>query len=153
MNNPTSKFYRFFYVFLNIAMLVCTVVFLGVAVTGDNRVVMFVSGFGALIILIYSTFKIYFKTGVWRFVHSNSEDMDERELALARLALQNAYSVFSVTILFFVVVLSLALSFDSSAQVIMQKSSSLWFVVMGFIYFAHSLPAAIIVLREKYLDF
>ncbi|MFC1651406.1 hypothetical protein ACFL2X_07525 [Candidatus Latescibacterota bacterium] len=153
MKNPTSKSYRYFFVFLNMAMLVCTVVFIGIGVTEHNLLVILFPGFGTLIILIYSTFKIYFKTGVWRFVHSNSEDMDERELALARMALQKAYTVFSVTILVFITALAIALSFDFSAKLISQKSSALMFIVVGFIYFAHSLPAAFIVLRERYLDF
>ena len=153
MKNPYSKFYRYFYVFLNMAMLVCTVVFLGIAATMDNLLVMFVPGFGSLIILIYSTFIIYFKTGVWRFVHSNSESMDERELALARMALQKAYTVFSVTVLVFIFVLAIALNYDFSEKLISQKTSALMFIVVGFIYFAHSLPAAFIVLKEQYLDF
>lgn len=153
MKNPSSKFYRFFYVFLNMAMLVCTVVFPCIAVTTKSLLLMLVPGFGSLTILIYSTYIIYLKTGVWKFVHSNSEDMDERELALARMALQRAYSVFTVTILVFIFALALALSFDFSAKLISQKSSALMFIVVGFIYFAHSLPAAFIVLREQYLDF
>jgi len=153
MKNPSTKFYRYSYVFMNMAMLVCTVVFLCIGVTGDNLLFMLVPGIGSLILLIYSTFIIYFKTGVWRFVHSNSEDMDERELALARMALQKAYTVFSVTILVFIFALALALSFDFSAKLISQKSSALQFIVVGFIYFSHSLPAAFIVLKEQYLDF
>ena len=153
MKNPSSKSYRYFYVILNMAMLVFTVAFISIGVTEHNLLIILFPGFGTLIILIYSTFIIYFKTGVWRFVHSNSEDMDERELALARIALQKAYTVFSVTILVFITALAIALSFNLSAKLISQKSSALIFIAVGFIYFAHSLPAAFVVLREQYLDF
>jgi hypothetical protein len=153
MRNPSSKSYRYFYVFLNMTMLLSTVVIMSFAVTGDNHLFMLVPGLGTLIILVFSTVKIYLRTGVWKFIHSNSENMDERELALARMAVQKAYAVFTVTILGFVMILSIALSYDATAQIVSKKSSSLWIVLAGFIYFAHSLPAVFIVLREKYLNF
>ena len=153
MKNPSTKFHRFFYVLLNMAMLLSTVVFLNFAIAGDKRLFMLVPGFAALILLIYSAYQIYFKTGVWSFIHSNGEDMDERELALTRMSIQNAYSVFSVTVLVFITALAIALSFEFSAKIVSQNSSALWIIVVGFIYLAHSLPAAFIVLREQYLDF
>ena len=153
MNNPVGTSHRYFYVVFNLAMLTCTVAFLSIAVADERLRFMLVPGLGALALLVFGTVKIYLRTGIWRFIHSDSANMDERELALARTAVQKAYAVFTVTVLVFVMLLSMALSVDSAAKIVAEKSSSLWIIFAGLIYYAHSLPGVFIVLGEKYLDF
>ena len=110
-------------------------------------------GLVALIVLIVSARRLYFKTGVWTFVHRPAEAMDERELSLARMALQTAYVAFTLTALIYVALLSMAMSLKCALATIAAHSSILWIVLVGLIYFAHTLPAAIVVMREKHHDF
>jgi len=153
MEKPHSRGYRTFYVSFNLAMLVLTVLFLGWAVSGKNHLMFLVPGGITVILLIWSMIKIYFKTGVWSFIHRKNEQMDEREMALARKSIQKAYSVFAVMVLSLIVFSLLSISLFEMENFITENTSALWFVVAGLIYFAHSLPAAIIVLQENRLDF
>jgi len=153
METPKSRGYRYFYVGLHLAMLFCTILFLIITVFGDNRPIYLIPAGISLAVLIFSGRRIYFKTGAWAFVHRKSEQMDERELLLARKSLQKAYAGFTIVILAFIALLSFGLSFKGSSELIKYNSSALWFLVCGFIYLAHSLPAAFVVLNSEYLDF
>ncbi|MBD3415324.1 MAG: hypothetical protein GF421_12955 [Candidatus Aminicenantes bacterium] len=153
MEKQLSKGYRFFYVVFNLAMLGLTVFSLMWTVIGENRILFLFPGFVALGLLLWSMIKIYFKTGVWSFVHRKSEHMDERELTVARKSLQKAYSIFAVVVLSLIVLSLLSITIFDSGTFIAENTSGLWIVVAGLIYLAHSLPAAVIVLQESRLDF
>jgi uncharacterized membrane protein len=114
---------------------------------------MLAPGLGALALLVFGTARIYLKTGLWRFIHADSADMDERQLELSRKAVEKAYAVFTVTVLVFIMMLSIALSVDATAGIVAEHASSLWIILAGLIYYAHSLPGVFIVLEEQYLDF
>ena len=153
MKNQLSKGYRTFYVVFNLAMLGLTVFFLMWAVIGENRILFLFPGFVTLGLLLWSMIKIYFKTGVWSFVHRKSEHMDERELAVARKSLQKAYTIFTVFVLTLIVLSILGITLFNSGTFISENTSGLWIAVAGLIYLAHSLPAAVVVLQESRLDF
>ena len=153
MGTPRSKRYRYFYVGLHNAMLFCAEVFLIVTVFGNNHLIYLIPAGISLWAMIFSGRNIYFKTGVWSFVHQKSKQMDERELALKHESLQKAYVLFTILILAFITLLSFGLTFKGSGKLIQGNSSSLWFLVMGFIYLAHSLPATFVVLNSEYLDY
>jgi len=153
MRKQLSKGYRTFYVVFNLAMLGLTVFFLMWAVIGENQILFILPGILTLGLLLWSTIKIYFRTGVWGFVHRKSEQMDERELAVARKSLQKAYSIFAVVVLSLIVFSLLSVTLFDSAAFIAENTGGMWIMVAALIYLAHSLPAAVIVLQESRLDF
>jgi hypothetical protein len=153
MEKQLSKGYRAFCVIFNLGTLVLTVFFLVWAVIGENRLLFLLPGFITLGLLLWSMIKIYFKTGVWSFIHRKSEQMDERELAVARKSLQKAYSIFAVVVLSLIVLLLLTITLFNSGTFITENTAGLWIVLAGLIYLAHSLPAAVIVIQESRLDF
>ena len=153
METKRSKGYRYFYVVLHIVMLFCTIAFLIITVYGDNHPIFLIPAGISLAVLIFIARRIYSNPGIWAFVHRKSEEMDERELLLARKSLQKAYGVFTIVILLFITLLCFGLSFKGSGELIQGNSSALWILVCGFIYLAHSLPTAFVVLNSEYLDF
>ncbi|MBN2237907.1 MAG: hypothetical protein JW729_10120 [Bacteroidales bacterium] len=86
----------------------------------------------ALVYWIISSYKIYWKTKWWKYVHQNVDKFDERELKFVGEAMRLSYS-------FFVVVLASILLIYSLAD----WSLNGLFVAL-LIYFAHVLPASIL---------
>ena len=90
-----------------------------------------------IIAFVVGFINTYIKTGLWEFIHKPVKFLDEREIAVAGRSTRQAYNIFSVlvlSILFFFAVGNLTLDMV---------------MVIGFIVFAHLLPASIIAWREK----
>ncbi len=93
----------------------------------------------ALAVVIVSFIPLYGRTGLWKFVHTGSEKLDEREVLVTYESLRHAYAVFSVITLVFIQISALT-GFgkgwvgDSTGQVVF------WW----FFYLAHTLPASVI---------
>ena len=82
----------------------------------------------------------HLKSGLWRFVHSKSKSLDERELQISLGALKSAYSLFTVIIL--AVLLAAEIFFDGGIGIV---------AIAGFIYFAHTLPGAVLIWQRNYI--
>jgi hypothetical protein len=79
----------------------------------------------------------YLKTGIWRFIHQPFEKYDEREIELAGKSLRYSYSIFTVSILIFLLLVSLS-DFEINIQ-----------IVAVLIFMAHLIPASIIAWTQK----
>lgn len=93
----------------------------------------------SLAILLFSFLRYYIVTGLWRFVHTGSENLDERQIAVSRESLRYAYSIFTIISL----VILLAISLYSGKEI------NLIVIFASLLYLAHTLPAAIIAWTEK----
>ena len=83
----------------------------------------------ALCVLLYTYYYSFVQTGLWKYTHKIVPKMDEREYADNNRALRFSYSVFTVTVLVFLMYCALR----SIVPHILP--------VVSFIYFAHILPA------------
>ena len=115
---------------------ICILIFMITFYVGESY------GFGwkVVILMVISlgvgmvTFVLFhLKSGLWRFVHTKSESLDERELQISLIALKSAYSLFTVIIL--AVLLTAEIFSDGGIGVV---------AIAGFIYFAHTLPGAVL---------
>ena len=91
----------------------------------------------SLLVTMVTFWWVHVKTGLWKLTHSKNDDLDEREIALTRSALQTAYAIFTVISLIF---LLLEAVFGGIVNVVL---------VAALIYYAHTLPSTIIAWREK----
>jgi len=93
----------------------------------------------ALAVVIVTFIPVYSRTGLWKFVHTGVDKLDEREALLTYESLRRSYRIFSVIILLFIQ-LSYFTGFgdrwvsDSTSQVVF------WCIF----YLAHTLPASVI---------
>lgn len=93
------------------------------------------NGLIILLLILYwmiSSYRIYWKTKWWKYVHQKSDKYDEREIKSIGEAMRLSYSVF-------VIVIGLILLIYS----IVEWSLNGLFVAF-LIYFAHILPASIL---------
>jgi len=79
----------------------------------------------------------YFKTGLWSFTHKSLEKLDEREISLMSKSLRKSYAIFTVSVLFLIMLNSLA---GFSVHMV---------TVAALILFSHIVPASVIAWSEK----
>lgn len=152
MTDTQKLSHKNLWLFVNFTSLVAFVTLFSIAIISRNFIFL-TGGFISLILLIISFNRLFMKTKVFAFVHRKADDMDERELALARNASQNAYTIFSISILSLITVVLFALSFNVNLSILIEHTSILWLIMVGLIYFAHTLPAAIVLVYEEFPDF
>ena len=105
----------------------------------DWEVNWLIGAIAALAAVIITFIPVYGRTGLWKFVHTRADNLDEREVLVTYESLRHAYAVFSVITLIFIQVSALT-GFgkdwvgDSTGQVVF------WW----FFYLAHTLPASVI---------
>ncbi|MBN2790708.1 MAG: hypothetical protein JXR69_11005 [Candidatus Delongbacteria bacterium] len=78
----------------------------------------------------------YIKTKAWGFVHLSVKDLDERELILVRKILRLSYAIFTIIALLIMLLLSIT---DMRINIVF---------TVALIYFAHILPASILVIMN-----
>lgn len=115
----------------------CSVIFLIVVFeilknANQNALLVFLL-LALLAIAISSFIYAYIQTGSFKFVHAKSEKMDERETQLVGKALRYSYSFFTIVVL--VIIYVYALVENGPIDVV---------IAAGLLYFAHTLPAAIL---------
>ena len=93
---------------------------------------------GIFAILLFSLFKAFIITKVWKMVHTSSKNLDEREMQVVLNALRYAYSIFAIICL--VIIYAFAISESQPIDVLLAG---------GLLYLAHTLPAAIVGWNEK----
>jgi len=91
-----------------------------------------------VIMLLLSFSRVFGKSGLWKLTHSNKKELDERELLVLYKATSLSYGIFIVVTL--VIIYTFAL---------VQKGPIDVMLAAALLYFAHTLPAAIIVCRVK----
>ena len=101
-------------------------------------------GVATFLAIIISFILVHMRTKLWKFTHTNIDDLDERQVYITHESLRNSYGIFSV------VCLSLILA----AELIREWSAGsldLPFlpIFAALIYLAHTLPSSIIAWRES----
>lgn len=129
---------------LNYLALVLVIVMFYRADRTDLAVPVAITGLVALILLVISFVVVYARTGLWRFVHTGVEKLDERQMLVTYESLRHSYAIFAVIclLIFFV------------AELITQEFSggyepSLMPVIAALIYLAHVLPASVVAWTER----
>ena len=91
-----------------------------------------------MVVLIMSFKSAFLNTNFWKMTHTSSKKLDERELQVVYKATTFSYTIFTVACL--VIIYSFNLTGIGSIDVVLAAS---------LLYFAHTLPAAIIVFTQK----
>jgi len=93
-----------------------------------------------LVILLISFLKVFIRTKFWKMVHTSSKDLDEREMLVVLNGLKSSYSIFTITCL--VILFTFALIGYHRIDVLLAAA---------LLLLAHTLPAAIVGWKEKYI--
>ena len=93
---------------------------------------------GFMAIFLFSLFKAFVKTKYWRIVHTSSKKLDEREMQVVLNAMKYAYGIFTIVCL--VVIYSFAIAENQPIDILLAGA---------LLYFAHTLPAAIVGWNER----
>lgn len=144
METAISQSKRRMWVLINyIALLLLIVLFYAADKTNFYTPVA-IAGFIALIFLILSFVMVYARTGLWRFVHTRAEKLDEREMAMTYESLRRSYGIFAVIcLLVFLMAELITKEFGSSYKLALMP------VIAALIYLAHVLPASVIAWTER----
>ena len=97
-----------------------------------------VGGAASLILLIFSFVKVFVKTQLWKLAHTSNKNLDERQLQVMLSSLKYSYSAF--TIITLVIIYGFAIAEQGPIDVV---------IAACLLYFAHTLPAAIVGWKEK----
>ena len=84
------------WVILNYASLVLVIVMFYWADHSDLAAPVAIAGLAALILLVISFVVVYARTGLWKFVHTKVEKLDERQMLVTYESLRHSYTVFAV---------------------------------------------------------
>lgn len=95
---------------------------------------------GIFAVLLFSLFKAFIITKFWKMVHTSSKNLDEREMQVVLNALKYAYGIFAIICL--ILIYTFAIAEKQPLDVVLAG---------GLLYLAHTLPAAIVGWKEKYL--
>lgn len=87
-----------------------------------------------------SFYHVFMKTGLWKFVHLNKSNLDERQTQVVLNALKYSYSIFVVSVLAVIYLFTLLVKEPLSVL-----------LAACLLYFAHTLPAAILGWTENYI--
>lgn len=127
-------------VLLNYFCIFAFIVFFAIGkLNGWSNPILIVMGF-IVVVGLFSFITLYIKTRIWKLIHTKVEKLDEREIQLTHESLRYSYSIFTVVSL--IVLLIFALT-------IRDYDSLLMIIFIGFLYLAHTLPAAIIAWKQK----
>lgn len=88
-------------------------------------------------LFLISFYFSYMKTGTWGFVHRSLEKLDEREIKIVGKTSKLSYAIFTVVALLIMLILSIT---EWSINIVFTAA---------LIYFAHILPASILVVKNR----
>lgn len=94
----------------------------------------------SIILLISSSILLYTRTPLWKMSHSSNNNLDERQLQVMLISLKYSYSIFTILVL--LIVYGFALAELGPIDVV---------VAACLLYFAHTLPSAIVGWKEKFI--
>lgn len=110
-------------------------------ITGWNSIVI-ICTLLLLVMTVITFIKVYVKSGLWKLIHSKIEKLDDREIYVTHEALRYAYAIISVVLLIIIFVMALTSMGKDALGPVLPAS---------LIYFAHTLPSAVIVWKDKEL--
>lgn len=103
-----------------------------------------VAGCFAVLMLAISFIVVFGQTGLWRFVHTRVERLDEREIMVTYESLRHSYGFFTVICLVIFLVAELLRD-----NLLGGRQIPLMPMIAALIYLAHILPASVIAWRER----
>jgi predicted PurR-regulated permease PerM len=105
---------------------------------GFNIGVIITAAIIATVIAAVTFYLIYWRTQLWRLVHTRFGRLDEREVQLVYEALRYSYTIFIVACLIIIYI-----------NVIAEQGYFSALVPTGLLYLSHALPASIVAWTEK----
>ncbi|TKJ37920.1 hypothetical protein CEE37_13225 [candidate division LCP-89 bacterium B3_LCP] len=100
---------------------------------------MFTAGIAVMLALSLITFfMIHMKTGLWKLVHTKSENLDERQMQVTREALEFSYKVLAITTVS--IIYYMAIFSGGGVDMV---------TVVSLLYLAHTLPSSVIGWKQK----
>ncbi len=131
-------------VLINFVSLILLLFFIYIArINGMNATASI--GIVVMIIAIFITFvMVFWKTGLWRLVHTKVDKLDERQVMVTHESLRHSYSIFSILCLLVILISEILRQFNLISHDIPLIP---FFAVL--LYLAHILPASIIAWTEK----
>lgn len=89
-------------------------------------------------LVIWSFYQVFGKTGFWKLTHPYKKQLDERELQLLYKATTLSYGIFVIVTLIIIYIYAL-----------LEKGPIDVVLAAALLYFAHTLPAAIIACKKR----
>ncbi len=94
----------------------------------------------SILLLIASSFLLFSRTPLWKMSHTSNDNLDERQQQVVLTSLKYSYSIFTIVVL--LIVYGFALAEHGPIDVV---------VAACLLYFAHTLPSAIVGWKEKFI--
>ncbi|NQU06405.1 MAG: hypothetical protein HQ568_09955 [Calditrichaeota bacterium] len=138
MSRTLSRSSRRIWVTINYSSLILLIVLFRLGQFKGLSVLIAVAMIVALITLVWSFIRLHKKTGLFKLVHTSIKKLDEREIQLTHEALRHSYSIFVITCLLIIYIISV---FEIGRIDAM--------LAAGLVYLAHTLPASVIAWTEK----
>ena len=138
MEKQLSKQSRRVWIIINYISVTLIVLFFYFSRFFNESIVFFIGGGISLFIAGVTFYKVFIKTHLWKLVHISKSKLDERQMLVVLNALRYSYSAFAIVILLLIYGFAL-----------MDKEPINVLVAACIIYFAHTLPAAVVGWTEK----
>ena len=138
MENNAIKPKRKTALLINYSSIILLVVVFEILKNSGQNNLLLVAEAALLAIAITSFIYAFIKTGLLKFTHTNFSKLDEREVKVISNALRYSYSLFTIAVL--VIIYLFAIVENGPIDVV---------IAAGLLYFAHTLPAAIMFWTEK----
>ena len=129
-----------YWILLNYLSLIAALVFFYTGKYFQWPIFSVIFEIGSLAIFIFSFFRAFIKTKLWKLVHTSYKNLDEREMQVVLNSLRYAYSIFAIICL--IIIYAFAIAEYHPIDVLLAG---------GLLYLAHTLPAAIAGWNEKYI--
>jgi len=92
----------------------------------------------SLAVFTWTFIIIHVKTGLWKFVHTRFDRLDEREAQVNYESLRYAYRIFAVVCLVIIYI-----------NAVVEKGHIHVIIAASLLYLAHTLPSAVIAWKER----
>ncbi len=145
MKTQTSKSSRRLSVVIHYITVTSFMVVVYVIEARGVSVPMATIGIVTLIIATLSGLYVHVKTGLWKFVHTKPEDLDEREIGLTREAYRRSYLLFTEIGVLVIAPVAIIVTYTGLDQ----TSPSLLPMVFALVYIANSLPSSFLAWTER----
>jgi len=122
-----------FWILLNYLSLIAVLVFFYTGKYMQWPMLVIILEIGSLAVLLISFYSAFIKTKFWKFVHTPSKNLDERETQVVLNGLKYSYSIFAIVCL--IVIYTFAIIDYHPIDVLLAGA---------LLLLAHTLPAAIV---------
>jgi len=140
MGKNISKTKRRLGVIVNYLSLIIVVILFYIVKIAGWHDLMIAGIIAALLLTVITFITVHVKTGLWKFVHTKIEQLDEREIQVTHESLRYSYSILSVILLVIIFIMSLVVTGKDVLGPVLPTS---------LIYIAHTLPSSVIAWTER----